>query len=96
MLFLRSPMRAPSNARVLFAPKPAGDAVRDRAVTVRPLVFVVALLVVAIVGAQGCSSTCDSDCNRQYNDCLKRAPPGAAHGDCTSAYDQCVAQCGHS
>jgi hypothetical protein len=51
-----------------------------------------AALVAALAGT-GCSSTCTGDCDHELEQCLRRAPPGAARSDCYAKHQQCVQSC---
>ncbi|AKV00398.1 hypothetical protein AKJ09_07061 [Labilithrix luteola] len=45
-------------------------------------------------GSQGCSSTtCETGCQGRYDECMDRAPPGAARSDCQAQYARCVEAC---
>gem|GEM_PF-3205869 len=40
-----------------------------------------------------CNSVCTSACDKQYNDCVRKAPSGTSHYDCGEQQQQCVSRC---
>ena len=55
-----------------------------------PLAFALAL---AATLAGGCNSVCTAACDKQYNDCVRKAPSGTNYNDCGEQQQQCVARC---
>ena len=62
----------------------------------RPSLLALALAVSIAVAAPltACwSTTCEGQCQRNLDDCLQRAPPGASRADCISQHDACLQSC---
>ncbi len=69
---------------------------RRRSVSVGALAAFAALaltLAALVPTVTGCNSVCTSACDKQYNDCVRKAPSGTSHYDCGEQQQQCVARC---
>lgn len=59
--------------------------------TTRPRPQCLVWVALAALLCSGCDTDCG--CDAQYEDCLAKAPPGAAKADCAQAHDRCEEQC---
>jgi len=59
----------------------------------RRLGWGLAVAGLVLVTLEACSSTCEAGCDRQYAQCVERAPPGASRDDCAQQQRECYARC---
>lgn len=59
----------------------------------RTVIVALGGLVALAALAGGCNSVCTSACDKQYNDCVRKAPSGTSHYDCGEQQQQCVSRC---